>query len=355
MSMAPHPTTMQFAYEKEVHRSAGTILATMILAFFAMFGSSFLANGASRMAAAAAEGNPLLASALGLPSPVEFVWETKGGPGFPLDPINPAVDPQGNLWVPDGRNHRFQIFAPDGTFLEVWGEPGSGVGQFDFVDPTISEGNGQASAEFDADGNLYVVDTGNRRIQKFGPDRVFVAAWGGEGRADGQFLAPVDLTIDKQGHVLVADGVRNDVQVFSADGEFLDAWSANAYGGISNAPDGDVWVADWYENLVERHAPDGTLRATWAAAGFADGKLTRPSDVAVDAQGRVYVADFGNNRIQVFAPDGQYLTQWGETGFNEGEFLSPTSLLLDGEGNVYVAEESGDRVQKFRLLPPLAK
>src|SRR5918994_2677984 len=46
--------------------------------------------------------------------PVEFLWETGGGPDTPLgNPSHLAVAPDGNIWVVDGDNDRFQIFAPD--------------------------------------------------------------------------------------------------------------------------------------------------------------------------------------------------------------------------------------------------
>ncbi|MGH2618423.1 MAG: hypothetical protein ACRDJC_24600 [Thermomicrobiales bacterium] len=146
--MMPHPTTMLFAWDEEVLRDADRIVSIFVLALTLLIGGALLTSGAQDVSlAAAAEPEEHLTglSALGAPpptSPVELVWQTKGGPDLPLDPINPAIDPDGNLWVPDGRNHRFQIFTPDGEFLETWGEPGSAEGQFDFQDPAISAGYG---------------------------------------------------------------------------------------------------------------------------------------------------------------------------------------------------------------------
>ena len=56
------------------------------------------------------------------------------------------------------------IFSPDGAFLETWGEPGSGPG----------DSHSPGSLGFDADGNIYVFDTLNNRIQKFATDRTFL-------------------------------------------------------------------------------------------------------------------------------------------------------------------------------------
>ena len=151
-------------------------------------------------------------------SPVEVIWQTNGDLDAPLtDPFQLAIDPDGNLWVADGQSSRFLIFAPDGTFLETWGTPGSGDGQFNFVseqsDPT-------GAVAFDLAGNLYVLDPGNHRVQKFASDRTFLTSWGSEGNGDGQFGHPYDIATDADGRVYVIDDVRDDIQVFASDGRY---------------------------------------------------------------------------------------------------------------------------------------
>src|SRR5688500_14654777 len=93
-----------------------------------------------------------------------------------LGPLRPGTGgrPPGNLWVADGNHDRFQILAPDGTHLETWGTQGSGKGQFEFTAPESGFGVGYGDVAFDGAGNLYVVDTGNHRVQKFAPDRAFL-------------------------------------------------------------------------------------------------------------------------------------------------------------------------------------
>jgi DNA-binding beta-propeller fold protein YncE len=51
------------------------------------------------------------------------------------------------------------MYSSNGTFLTQWGSVGSGNGQF----------NGPFGVAVDAGGSVYVADTGNNRIQKFGP------------------------------------------------------------------------------------------------------------------------------------------------------------------------------------------
>ncbi len=72
-----------------------------------------------------------------------------------------AVDRQGNVFVADFYNARVQKFAADGTFLTAFGGKGSGPGQFHYV---------IAVAVAD-DGSVFVADFGNNRIQKWRPKR----------------------------------------------------------------------------------------------------------------------------------------------------------------------------------------
>jgi DNA-binding beta-propeller fold protein YncE len=289
----------------------------------------------------------------------EFLWQTTGGPDLPLgDPFKIAIDPAGNLWVPDGLHSRFQIFAPDGTFLEAWGTEGSEDGQFDFP----LSGYGYGTVVWDADGNFYVTDSGNYRIQKFGPDRTFITAWGSQGQDDGQFIGLNDLALDQQGRLFATDHERDDIQVFDTDGHFLAVWGAPGMkegqfmnpGGLAVDAGGNLYVSEFLNHRVQKLAPDGTVLGIWGAFGRDEGEFNNPTDVTLDADGRVFVTDWANHRVQVFDTDGQFLTAWGEPGSDAGQFNGPIGVALDGNGSIYVSEDGGDRVQKFRLLPPLA-
>jgi DNA-binding beta-propeller fold protein YncE len=297
--------------------------------------------------------------------PVEFLWETRGDPDSPLgNPAHLAVAPDGSIWVADGDNDRFLIVAPDGTLLDSWGTSGSGEGEFDFT--TVGWGGyREAAITFAPDGTFYVTDTGNHRIQKFGPDRGFLTAWGSEGRETGQFDTPIDLVVDGKGRVYVLDSFRNKApvnsgtgaaQVFDADGQFLAEWGEygtepgqlNEPFGIGLDPDGTLLIAEFSNNRVQRFTPEGDFLDGWGEYGNADGEFVWAMDAAVDAQGRVFVTDYANSRVQVFDPEGQFLATWGESGTDAGEFASALGVAVGGDGTVYVTD-AGKRLQAFRV------
>lgn len=291
----------------------------------------------------------------------EVMWQSEGGPALPLDdPGRLAIGPDGNLWVADGQNSRFQIFTPDGRFLEAWGTPGENEGQLDFVEPTLFGGFGSGSLAFDASGNLFVGDPGNYRVQKFGPDRSFVASWGRHGRGEGQFAAIIDVAVDDQGRVYVADETRGDIQVFDNDGGFLAVWSDTAEdwpgspSSITIDAEGNIWTGHFRLHTIRKYTQDGGLLAGWGELGIEPGQFINPSDLSIDAEGRIFVAEWANNRIQVFDGAGRFLTTWGSSGPDEGQFMGLNGSVLDRDGNLVVSEDGSDRIQKFRLLPPLA-
>ena len=108
------------------------------------------------------------------------------------------VDSQGNVWVADRGNHRIQKFDGDGNFLFKFGNtdghPSSALGKFD--NPR------QVSVDKDVK-FLYVADSKNNRVQKFDTNGNFVKSRGSKGTGDGQFDLPISLIIDSKGNIIV--------------------------------------------------------------------------------------------------------------------------------------------------------
>jgi DNA-binding beta-propeller fold protein YncE len=296
-------------------------------------------------------------------SPVEFLWRSTGSAEVTLlAPIDGAVAPDGSVWIVDGGNNRFAIFSPDGSSVEAWGTAGNGDGQLMFVRAAPDPYSAYGGIAFDTNGNFYVADPGNKRVQKFGPDRAFLTKWGSFGNGDGQFGDPVGVAIDAQNRVYVIDDRRDDVQVFDANGQFLFKFAShgtgegqiNGTGTLGLDAEGNAWIADLGNDRIVAYDAAGNFLTQWGTTGTDLGELESPDDVAVDAAGNLYVTDSGNFRIQVFDRAGHVLAAWGSPGTGDGEFRVVAGIFLDGVGNVYVVDPEAGNVQKFRLLPPLA-
>jgi sugar lactone lactonase YvrE len=149
---------------------------------------------------------------------VVAVWGSPGAAKGQFNaPYGITLDPGGNLWVADGRNHRLQKFDPNGNFLDAVGTFGTGDGQF--ITPVW--------VNFDAAGNYYVAETNsdpqnpaatdiqNQRVQKFTSANAFVLKWGSYGEAGGQFKLPFDAIPDANGNIYVADYYNTRLQKFT--------------------------------------------------------------------------------------------------------------------------------------------
>ena len=133
-----------------------------------------------------------------------------GGPGAAAGdfdrPTGIAVDSQGDVYVSDSDNHRIQKFAADGTFVREWGGFGVGDGQFDSP-------RGVAIAPGDV---IFVVDEGNHRVQEFDRDGTFLRRWGTNGSGPGEFSNPHGIAIDAgRGSLYVVDTGNARVQKFA--------------------------------------------------------------------------------------------------------------------------------------------
>ena len=185
----------------------------------------------------------------------------------------------------------------------VLGQQGSGPGEF----------NEPGGLAVDSQGNLYVADIMNHRVQKFDAAGKFVAQVGGNGEGEGQFTEPWGLAVDGEGNVYVADSFNHRIQKFDPDLNFLLAFGKSA--SNLDDPEPDVF---------------------WG-----------PRDVAVDADGNIWVADTGTGRMVKYGPDGSLIQPFGDLGEGPGQFKELTSIEIAPGGDIFVADSGNRRVQRF--------
>jgi DNA-binding beta-propeller fold protein YncE len=158
---------------------------------------------------------------------------------------------RGRLFVADTAAHDIKVFSDAGALLHVIGRRGDGDGEFNF--PTHLAW---------AQGELFVTDTLNNRVQVFDADTgAFLHALGARGLVVGNLVRPKGVAVDGEGNVYVVESYYDSLLVFSARGEFL--------------------------------MPIG-------GTGSATGRFYLPAGVWVDARNRVYVADMFNGRVVLF-------------------------------------------------------
>ena len=189
----------------------------------------------------------------------------------------------------------------------------------------------------DSQGNVYVADFDNNRIQKFNSDLEYVSEWGDAGNLPGEFRQPCGIAVDSTDTVYVADTWNQRVQVFTADGQYVREWGGPYFGprGIGVSQDGKVYLADTGNHRIRRFDAEGNEQKTWGGSGSEPGQFKEPDGIAVAADGRVYVADNNNARVQIFDADGTYQAQFPVDGWEPKAFSEPT-MTFTPKGTLFV-------------------
>ena len=282
-------------------------------------------------------------------------------------PHGVAVDASGNLFVTEYDGHRLIKLSAEGTPQWSVGEPGV------WGDDDEHFGglwDGPSGLAVDSEGNAYVADPNNHRVQVCTPSgscTTFAGVPGESGCDDDHFDDLFGVTVDGDGNVYVADRDNHRVQKCTPSGDCAtfagitgaagdDAEHFNGPVGVAVDGSDNVYVADAWNHRVQWCTPTGSCTTFAGTTGFWGDDFehfSEPRDVAVDMEGRVYVADIYNNRVQVFDSSGGYLTTIGGTwGLEAGRISHAAGVAVDAGGNVYVADHVNHRVQRFALGVP---
>jgi sugar lactone lactonase YvrE len=129
---------------------------------------------------------------------------TLTSPGDFSKPTNVAVNQQGDLYVTDTFNDRVEVFDADGTFIRAFGKNGDGPG--DFARPK--------GIAIDPDGHVWVADAMLCRLQVFTPEGRLLMGMGEFGQKPGQFQSLTGLAIDKNNRIFASDQFPGRVEMF---------------------------------------------------------------------------------------------------------------------------------------------
>jgi sugar lactone lactonase YvrE len=135
-----------------------------------------------------------------------------------VDPGGLAIDNENRfLYVADAALD--QVFVYDADKLTLIRKIGTAGKKHTLTEP--GQFSVPTNVAVDADGNLYVTDMYNNRVEVFDADGNFIRQWGKAGDRPGTFSRPKGIAIDADGHVWVADAVQDILQCYTADGQFL--------------------------------------------------------------------------------------------------------------------------------------
>jgi sugar lactone lactonase YvrE len=273
-------------------------------------------------------------------------WNSHGNEdGEFRNPLDAAADSEGNLYVADTNNHRVQVFYSTGEFKTKWGSYGTGEGQFRVPSDVAVNENGE----------IYVADSMNHRIQVFDDNGNFLTQWGSYGSGEGQFSYPRSVAVGSSGNVYVVDMRNYRIQEFTGDGYFVKQWGSNGTGdgqfinprGLAVDRNNNLYVSDISLHRIQIFDSNGDLLNIFGSGGSEDGQFESPHDIAVDSHDNVYVIDTGNRRVQILDSENNLITKWGSWGSGPGQFITPFGIEVGENGEIYVVEYRNNRIQVF--------
>jgi sugar lactone lactonase YvrE len=221
------------------------------------------------------------------------------------DIIGLALDDNDRLFVVDAGLHQVDVFDANRKLETVFGSDELGR---------------PGGAAIDRENRfLYVVDTEKEQVAVYDADtykrlRTIGGPAKSEGDEDpGTFAKPTNVTVDPDGNVYVADTINNRIQIFDADGKFINMFGKAGDGpgyfarpkGLALDADGHIWVADASLGRIQVFDKEGHLLAYFGQPGTYPGQLGLPAGLAIDKLNRVVVTEQLKGRMQIF----RYITE----------------------------------------------
>jgi uncharacterized protein (TIGR03663 family) len=308
------------------------------------------------------------------PATGPFTLSDRPGPGTEpgqfKDPIGVAVGADGVIAVVDSGNARVQRFDRDGAFLGSWGEDEGGV-----TFTRTANGLGPTGVTVAADGTTWVADTWGHRVLALDTSGTTVQTIGAEtidtgddaarvDEAGGRFFGPRDIAVSDAA-IYVVDTGNERVQIFTRDGAFVDAWGGYGSGagqliepvGIALGPDGNVYVADSGNARISIFTPDGEPVAQWPVLVWpapAPGGLPPAFQpyLAFDADGNLYATASNAGQVVVFDGEGAMIDAVTDA---DGERLTqPVGVAIAPDGAVLFTDVGRDAVLEYTPSEPVS-
>ena len=323
-------------------------------------------------------------------------------------PLGAATDADGNVYIADTGTHRIRrVDAVTGqvTTIAGTGEAGFTGDEGPATEAMLDRPQGVA---VDQAGNVYIGDTGNRRIRRINAASGIITTVAGNGEfgfdGDGGPAASavvgeiVALAMGPRGGLYIADGLdgqargNNRVRRIDHDGGVITTLAGDgdfSFGGddgpaveagltvedVAVDASGNIFIADFNNYRIRRIDAETGIISTVAGRGpvFGGGgafsgdggpateaRLDLPGGVAVGSDGTLYISDTGNNRVRAVDPGtGNIFTLAGTGNFGSAgdggpaplaELREPSRVVLDPDGNLIVVDTGNSRIRK--LLDP---
>jgi DNA-binding beta-propeller fold protein YncE len=198
------------------------------------------------------------------------------------------------LFVTDYTADKVYVFNSKGYYRNRFGKKGSSPGKF--IGPT-----GICVAP---DGNLYVSDSGNNRVQKLTPEGDFIFEFGTS--LEGKLYSPTGVAVDKKGTVYVADKGNKRIVLYDTEGNYITEWKHELFSKLRAIKLlGDRFYISDEESGVLIYNPlknKWTRMSSFPETSTKYSTIHRPFSTEMDYAGFLYTVDYAKHTINIFAP-----------------------------------------------------
>jgi DNA-binding beta-propeller fold protein YncE len=247
------------------------------------------------------------------------------GQGTFRRPHHVLIGPDDSVYIVDDKGHTVYKFTTDGKLLmkidksdhpaDTGYQPGV-RGSVVRAGPPFNLPTGLALA---SDGSFYVSDGyGNARVHKFTADGKLLFSWGEPGTGAGEFDTPHGVCVDKEGQVYVSDRLNHRIQVFDPNGQYITAWTDVDWpDNMCIDAEGNAYVAEVGCIYLQTQGPDynqpparitvrdlkGRILTDWCEPDpYGKGQYYAPHGIALDSRGNLHVSEVSISYTHGAAP-----------------------------------------------------
>jgi len=225
-----------------------------------------------------------------------FKLNGEAPPSRLLSPTGLAIDSERKLYVADSILKKVFVFDRKGRHIST-------IKNKEFVRPS--------SLAYDTRRKrLYIADAGAHKIWIYERHngKITISAIGKRGKGNGEFNFPTHIAIDREGNIYVTDALNFRIQVFDPEGKFIRSIGKLGYTlgtfsrpkGVAVDKKGNIYVVDNLYDTVQVFNNKGELLMNFATHGGGKGGLWLPNGIYIDKNNYIFVADTYNERVQVF-------------------------------------------------------
>jgi len=211
------------------------------------------------------------------------------------------IDKDGFIWATDVGAHTVMKLSPDGKVVMTLGTKGE-AGNWDEATGThkLNQPNDVAIA---ANGDIFVVEghtpgpMGDPRVLKFDKTGKFLMQWGGRGTGAGQFVVAHGAAIDAQGNLWVLDRENQRIEVFDRNGKYLREMKFAGLPCSIVLGAKEHYMVNGFAGQVLRLAPDGKVLNAMGKPGKEPGEYGEAHFIAISPSQEIFVADSVNGAL----------------------------------------------------------